>query len=139
MSERITRNKVVFVLGTPEQTEGSLNDPVEREEYGIRFNEKWIYENLRNDPAGVPMRTVYWHRYDFTGTTVRENAAAEWRHDTMLAAALKPAADRLPPIEDHHPALEGNRRYQPASEVRDARDLGGYIQEKTRRDLKDKS
>jgi hypothetical protein len=139
MSEHVTRNKVVFLLGTPERTEGSLNNPVEREEYGIRFNEKWIYANLRADPADVPMRTVYWHRYDFTGTTVRENAAADWRHDTALDAALKPVADRLPPIEDHHRALEGNRRYRPASEVKDATDLGGYIEGETRQPLKEKS
>jgi hypothetical protein len=130
MNGLITRNALVALLGSPERSEGSLNDPVEREEYGIRFNEKWIYEHLRSDPAGVPMRSVYWHRYDFVGTMVRESQQAEWRPDTGLADALKTASGRLAPIDDHHCPLEDSRRYRPASEVRDALDLGGYFQQK---------
>ena len=124
---RITRNAVVKLLGTPDRAEGSLNSPVEREEHGIRFNEKWVYQQLRSDPAGVPMRTVYWHRYDFRGTVVREHAEADWRVDTALEAAINSIDSRMPDIEDKHRALEPNRRYRAVSEVKDARDLGGYI------------
>jgi len=128
MSPRITRNAVVSLLGTPDRTEGSLNDPIERDEHGLRFNEKWSYSRLRSDPAGVPMREIYWHRYDFTGTTVRENEMAQWRHDDSLIESLKTADGRLASIDDHHKPLAGNARYLPASEVKDSLDLGGYIQ-----------
>lgn len=124
---RITRNAVVELLGTPDRTEGSLNSPVERAEHGLRFNEKWLYEQLRSDPAGVPMRAVYWHRYDFIGTTVRENAEADWRADTALEAALSAISNRMPEVGDQHRALEPNGRYRAVSEVKDARDLGGYV------------
>jgi hypothetical protein len=130
MNGRITRNSVVALLGSPEGSEGSLNDPVEREEHGIKFNEKWIYEHLRSDPAGVPMRSVYWHRYDFVGTMVRESQDPDWRTDTALADTLKDTEGRLHSLDDQHRPLEGNRRYLPASEVKDALDLGGYIQQK---------
>ncbi|MGH7918020.1 MAG: hypothetical protein ACREQE_11165, partial [Candidatus Binataceae bacterium] len=70
MTEPLRRNAVVVLLGTPDRTEGSLNSPIELEEHGIGYNEKWIYQHLRDDPAGVPMRLVYWHRYDFKGTLV---------------------------------------------------------------------
>ena len=95
MSGHLTRNAVVAFLGTPDRTEGTLNDPVEREEHEIKFNEKWIYENLTSDPARVPMRIVYWHRYDFMGTMVRANAAEEWRHDTTLAVVAPGIAEAL--------------------------------------------
>lgn len=127
MSGRLTRNAVVQLLGTPDRTEGSLNSPVEREEDGIRFNEKWTYEHLRDDPAQVPMRTVYWHRYDFMGTTVRESAATNWRPDDALEKALARIGPRLAAVEDHRQAEPLNERYRPVSEVRDAKDLGGYV------------
>ena len=124
---RITRNAVVELLGTPDRTEGSLNSPLEREENGIRFNEKWVYEQLPSDPAGVPMRTVYWHRYDFIGTMVRESAEADWRPDTTLEAAISGISHRMAEVGDEHRVLEMNQRYRAVSEVKDARDLGGYV------------
>ena len=33
------------------------------------------------------MRTVYWMRYDFRGTAVRNNDAEPWRPDTALVEA----------------------------------------------------
>ena len=128
MSDRITRNAVVERLGTPDQTEGSLNDPVEREEHGIRFNEKWIYHQLHDDPAGATERMIYWHRYDFIGTLVRKMADAEWIIDTTLAEWSRREHPRLAAVADRHAALTGNPNYHPASEVRDALDLGGYIE-----------
>jgi len=128
MSVRIARNAIVARLGTPDKTEGDLNSPVVREEQGVHFNEKWIYEHLRNDPSGAPMRIIYWHRYDFTGTLVRQTAEAEWTADTTLIEASKSADDRLALVATNHESLPANRDYRAASEVRDAQDLGGYIE-----------
>jgi hypothetical protein len=127
MSDRVLRNAVVVMLGTPDRTEGSLNSPVELAEHGIVYNEKWTYVHLVSDPAGVPMRAIYWHRYDFVATRVRNNANEEWRPDTTLAAKLTGAADRLAPLDDHHASITASGLYRPASEVQDATDLGGYI------------
>jgi hypothetical protein len=120
---------VVSLLGTPQRIEGSLNDPVEREELGIRYNEKWIYEDLAHDPAGVSNRIIYWHRYDFIATMVRANESGEWRPDTALIEAAKAAEPRLAAVDSHHTALPGNDRYRPVSKPQDWRDLGGYMQD----------
>ena len=130
MSARVTRNVLVATLGTPDETQGSLNDPVEREEQGLHFNEKWTYTYLRDDPSGAPMRVIYWHRYDFMGTLVRESADAPWRPDATLLELASRGNSRLEAVVDHHQPLPGNRNYHPASEVRDARDLGSHIEGK---------
>ena len=127
MSDHVMRNAVVALLGTPDRTEGSLNSPVELAEHGIGYNEKWTYSHLVIDPAGVPMRTIYWHRYDFVATLVRGNANEQWRPDSTLAAKLIDAADRLAPLDDHHASITPSGLYHPASDVQDAQDLGGYI------------
>jgi hypothetical protein len=127
MDTRVTRNKVVALLGTPDHTVGSLNSPIELEELGRTYNEKWIYEHLVNDPAGVPERAIYWHRYDFIATLVRASANEEWRPDTALAEAVAPKDDRLSPLDDRHAAIAPLGLYHPASEVKDSTDLGGYI------------
>jgi hypothetical protein len=129
MTGPVTRNSVVSLLGTPHEVEGSLNDPVEREEPGIHFNEKWIYQDLGNDPAGVPNRVIYWHRYDFVATMVRANDSEDWRPDTKLIEAAKTANARLAMVSDHHPAYPVNSRYRPVSKPQDWRDLGGYMQD----------
>ena len=130
MSERLTRNAIVARLGTPDRTEGSLNSPVEQEEHGIRFNEKWIYDHLRDDPAGAPRRIIYWHRYDFTGTIVCKTPNIGWTSDTTLLNVAKALDDRLATVASRHEPSPANRSYRPASEVRDATDLGGYIEGK---------
>ena len=127
MSTRVTRNTVVAMLGTPDRTAGSLNSPVELEEFGTLYNEKWTYEHLVSDPAGVPQRAIYWHRYDFVATMIRGGANEEWRPDTKLAAAGAAENDRLAPIENRHEPIKPSGLYAPASEVKDATDLGGYI------------
>jgi len=48
--------------GAPQEWEGCVNDPRTREEYGIRWNEKWIYR-LEDGSQ----RIVYWHRYNCRG------------------------------------------------------------------------
>ena len=47
-----------------EGTQGSVNEPREREEHGMAFNEKWTYRAPRRDPAGAVERIIYWHLYD---------------------------------------------------------------------------
>ena len=127
MSKRVTHNAVVAMLGTPDHTAGSLNNPVELEEFGIHYNEKWTYDHLVSDPAGVPQRVIYWMRYDFVSTMVRGGANEEWRPDSKLAEAVTAKDDRLPPIEDHHQPIKPTGLYAPVSEVKDSSDLGGYI------------
>lgn len=131
MTQPVTRNSVVSLLGTPHAIEGSLNDPVECEELGIRYNEKWMYQDLGNDPAGVPDRVVYWHRYDFVATMVRADHKEEWRPDTKLIEAAIVAKLRRSTVDDQHRAYPTNGRYRPVSTTQDWRDLGGYIQEET--------
>jgi len=127
MSARITRNTVVALLGTPDRTVGSLNSPVELEELGHTYNEKWTYEHLISDQAGVPQRSIYWHRYDFVATLIRAGADEEWRPDTALADAVAAKDDRLSPLDNRHLAITPSGFYHPASEVKDSTDLGGYI------------
>ncbi|GIW45371.1 MAG: hypothetical protein KatS3mg077_2653 [Candidatus Binatia bacterium] len=92
MASPIRRNEVVKFLGTPDATEGSVNEPREREENGFRFNERWLYKRPRNDPARAYERVVYWHRYDFVGTAIRRSPDSPWEVDASLAEALRRAA-----------------------------------------------
>lgn len=79
----LRRNDVVQLWGTPDRTEGSLNDPRVRDEHGFRFNEKWIYSKPRGEKSRPRERVLYWQRYDFVaaerveqdGHRVRETAA----------------------------------------------------------------
>jgi hypothetical protein len=131
INDRPARNAVVALLGTPDRTEGSLDDPREREEDGVRFNEKWIYTHLRLDPAGVAMRIVYWMRYDFRGTAVRNSNAEPWRPDTTLVEAAAKRDGRLPPLDpSRNPALEPSSEYRPVSVLKDG-GLGGGVQDKS--------
>jgi hypothetical protein len=65
--QSIQRDDVVRLFGTPEQTAGSVNEPVLQVEHGFEFNEKWIYDRPRREPARPRARVIYWHRYDFVG------------------------------------------------------------------------
>jgi hypothetical protein len=131
-NDRPARNAIVAILGTPDRTEGSLDDPREREENGVRFNEKWIYTHLRRDPAGVAMRTVYWMRYDFRGTVVRNGDADPWRLDTALVEAAAKHDGRLPPLDPlRNPAHAPSATYRPVSEPVGKPGLGGELQNKS--------
>ena len=59
---RLTRQEVWSRLGAPTDQEGSVNDPRTRDEYGVRWNEKWIYRS-----GSEIVRVVLWHRYDLLG------------------------------------------------------------------------
>ena len=89
-TRRVTRNRVVQRWGTPQVSVGSVNEPREQEEHGLRFNEKWIYRNPRGEgaPAGEPLvghvreRIVYWQRYDFVGSMVTD-ATGRLEHEEI--------------------------------------------------------
>lgn len=87
----IQRNTVVKYFGTPDHTEGSVNEPRERDEHGLRFNEKWIYKHPLHDPADADERVIYWRRYDYVGSYIRRTRDGEWAADNELPAHL--AAD----------------------------------------------
>ena len=67
---------------------------------------------------------------DFIGTMVRKAGDAEWGADPTPVAWSQRGVDRLALVASRHTALVGNPHYHPASEVRDALDLGGYIEGK---------
>ena len=64
---RIQRDDVVGLFGTPDQTDGSVNEPVLQVEHGFEFNEKWVYDRPRREPTRPRARLIYWQRYDFVG------------------------------------------------------------------------
>ena len=130
MSEGPSRNAIVAILGTPDRTEGSLDEPRTREENGVRFNERWLYTHLRDDPSGAPMRVVYWCRYDFRGTFVRNSEDTAWRPDQALIEAAQQHDSRLPALDQSaNPPVRLPAPHRPASDFAGKADLGGMIQE----------
>jgi hypothetical protein len=59
-----SRAEVWKRLGAPSDQVGSVNDPRTREDFGRRWNEKWIY--LGEDGKAVD-KVVLWLRYDLVG------------------------------------------------------------------------
>ena len=59
-----TRADVARLLGAASDQIGSVNDPRTSVEFGVRWNEKWIYPD-RGDGRGD--RVALFHRYDFLG------------------------------------------------------------------------
>jgi len=59
-----SRDRVWRELGAPTDQVGSVNDPRTREDFGRRWNEKWIY--LDSDTGRVA-KVVLWLRYDLVG------------------------------------------------------------------------
>jgi hypothetical protein len=129
MSHQIHRNQVVELLGTPDRTEGSINDPREQREGSIQYNEKWTYEHLDNDPAGARQRIVFWHRYDLAGTMIRFKAQQAWSRDDQLTRLLQERDSRVSEAElGPNPAITPTRPYQPVSEFKGKPNLGGRIE-----------
>lgn len=91
-ANRVTRNLVVQRWGTPQETVGSVNEPREMTEHGLRFNERWIYRNPKGEPGHPLERVLYWHRYDFMGSYVRDRSGAVTPED--LRALLAGLEDR---------------------------------------------
>jgi hypothetical protein len=69
---RPTRRDVWKQLGAPTDQIGSVNDPRKHDEYGVSWNEKWVYRN------GLQVeRVVLWNRYDLLGVfRVEPNGSA---------------------------------------------------------------
>ena len=155
-SSRPSRDMVVWLLSTPDRTDGSLNESRDFEEHGIRFNEKWSYAGLCDDPARALVRIVYWFRYDFSGTVIRSNDEEPWQIDNELENALRSETllrsyrpDRRSPQELElglkqrdcrlyhvaysNPPIILTNRYRPVSEFEGAPDLGGHIQNGSKR------
>ena len=89
---RVLRNEVVQCFGTPAVTIGSVNEPREVEEHGLRCNEKWIYR-LPRPTADAPVeRHVYWLRYDFVGAFLVSADGSAMRED--LASCLAAVQSR---------------------------------------------
>ena len=71
----LDRGRVWKLFGAPTDQVGSVNDPRTHEEYGVRWNEKWIYVGA--DGRSVE-RVVLWNRYDLAGAfRVRKDGTAE--------------------------------------------------------------
>ena len=85
----IHRNVVVKFFGQPQATEGSVNEPREREEHGWTFNEKWTYKQPPHDPQEAAERVIYWHRYDYVGSVMRKTKDGDWVRDDILPQALE--------------------------------------------------
>jgi hypothetical protein len=60
----IDRGEAWRLFGAPSDQVGSVNDPRTHEEFGVKWNEKWIY--LGGDGRTVE-RVVLWNRYDLVG------------------------------------------------------------------------
>ncbi len=60
----VGRDEVWKLLGAPIDQEGSVNDPRTHEEFGVKWNEKWIY---RGEDGETVERVVLWNRYDLVG------------------------------------------------------------------------
>jgi len=84
----IERSSVVKFFGTPDRTEGNLNEPRERHQDGLTFNEMWIYLHPLRDPAGATQRAVLWRRYDYVGSLIRRSKDGDWEPDRSLPDAL---------------------------------------------------
>ena len=69
------RGQVWKQLGAPTDQLGSVNDPRTSEEYGVRWNEKWVY---RGGDGETIERVVLWNRYDLVGVfRVASDGSAE--------------------------------------------------------------
>jgi len=72
---RRDRNAIWKRFGAPTEQFGSVNDPRTREEYGVNWNEKWLYRDPEGDGSD---RLVLWNRYDLLGVfTLKPDGRAE--------------------------------------------------------------
>lgn len=92
MPGTVQRNDIVKLFGTPDATEGSVNEPRERQENGFHFNEKWVFKHPARDPSGAKERVLYWRRYDYVGSMIRRSKDGDWERDDNLPGAVTRAA-----------------------------------------------
>ena len=70
----LDRGRAWKLFGAPTDQVGSVNDPRTSEEYGVKWNEKWIY---RAEDRSIE-RVVLWLRYDLAGAfRVKPDGSAE--------------------------------------------------------------
>ena len=67
-SRRLTRNDVVKLFGTPDETVGSVNEPRILQEGGLSYNERWTYNRPRRELSRPLARYIFWLRYDFVAS-----------------------------------------------------------------------
>lgn len=71
----LDRGRVWKLLGAPTDQLGSVNDPRTYEDFGARWNEKWLY---RGEDGDSVERAVLWLRYDLVGVyRVKPDGSAE--------------------------------------------------------------
>lgn len=71
----LDRGAVFQRFGSPTEQFGSVNDPRTQEEFGVRWNEKWLYCDPEGDGSD---RLVLWNRYDLVGVfTVKPDGSVE--------------------------------------------------------------
>jgi hypothetical protein len=59
-----SRDRVWKELGAPTDQVGSVNDPRTHQEFGRKWNEKWVYLDA---DSGRVAKVVLWLRYDLVG------------------------------------------------------------------------
>jgi hypothetical protein len=59
-----SRDQIWKLFGAPTEQIGSVNDPRIHEDFGRKWNEKWVYQ--REDGKSVE-KVVLWLRYDLVG------------------------------------------------------------------------
>jgi hypothetical protein len=59
----LDRGRAWKLFGAPTDQQGSVNDPRTTEEFGVKWNEKWVY---RGEDQSVE-KVVLWLRYDLVG------------------------------------------------------------------------
>lgn len=70
-----SRGEIWKRFGEPTDQMGSVNDPRTHEEYGVKWNEKWIY---RGEDGRSIERVVFWNRYDLVGVfRIRSDGVVE--------------------------------------------------------------
>ena len=60
----LDRGRAWQVFGAPADQIGSVNDPRTHEEFGVLWNEKWVYYATDGETV---QRVVLWNRYDLVG------------------------------------------------------------------------
>ena len=69
-----SRDRVWKRLGAPTEQVGSVNDPRTHEDFGRKWNEKWIY--LDPETSRVE-KIVLWLRYDLVGAFAADGSPIE--------------------------------------------------------------
>jgi hypothetical protein len=70
----IGRGRAWKLFGAPTDQVGSVNDPRTHEDFGVKWNEKWVY--LDEDER--VRQVVLWNRYDLAGAfRVKPDGSAE--------------------------------------------------------------